>query len=143
MYNHPLGFSLYNLNNRKNKKKILKKAIVFEGEKSPLLYESYFGRENDISVACCGSNLSSYQLKLLLDLGIEEVIIAFDKQFKTKGDLEFKRWTKKLTDIDKKYREYVKISFMFDKNDILRYKSSPIDEGKDKFIKLYEERFSL
>ena len=112
-------------------------------EKSPLLYESYFGRENDISVACCGSNLSSYQLKLLLDLGIEEVIIAFDKQFKTKGDLEFKRWTKKLADIDKKYREYVKISFMFDKNDILRYKSSPIDEGKDKFIKLYEERFSL
>ena len=143
MYNHPLGFSLYNLNNSKNNIKILKKAIVFEGEKSPLLYESYFGRENDISVACCGSNLSSYQLKLLLDLGIEEVIIAFDKQFKTKGDLEFKRWTKKLTDIDKKYREYVKISFMFDKNDILRYKSSPIDEGKDKFIKLYEERFSL
>lgn len=143
MYNHPLGFSLYNLNNSKNNIKILKKAIVFEGEKSPLLYESYFGKENDISVACCGSNLSSYQLKLLLDLGIEEVIIAFDKQFKTKGDLEFKRWTKKLTDIDKKYREYVKISFMFDKNDILRYKSSPIDEGKDKFIKLYEERFSL
>lgn len=143
MYNHPLGFSLYNLNNSKNNIKILKKAIVFEGEKSPLLYESYFGRENDISVACCGSNLSSYQLKLLLDLGIEEVIIAFDKQFKTKGDLEFKRWTKKLADIDKKYREYVKISFMFDKNDILRYKSSPIDEGKDKFIKLYEERFSL
>ena len=91
MYNHPLGFSLYNLNNSKNNIKILKKAIVFEGEKSPLLYESYFGRENDISVACCGSNLSSYQLKLLLDLGIEEVIIAFDKQFKTKGDLEFKR----------------------------------------------------
>ena len=143
MYNHPLGFSLYNLNNSKNNIKILKKAIVFEGEKSPLLYESYFGRENDISVACCGSNLSSYQLKLLLDLGIEEVIIAFDKQFKTKGDLEFKRWKKKLADIDKKYREYVKISFMFDKNDILRYKSSPIDEGKDKFIKLYEERFSL
>lgn len=143
MYNHPLGFSLYNLNNSKNNIKILKKAIVFEGEKSPLLYESYFGRENDISVACCGSNLSSYQLKLLLDLGIEEVVIAFDKQFKTKGDLEFKRWTKKLADIDKKYREYVKISFMFDKNDILRYKSSPIDEGKDKFIKLYEERFSL
>ena len=143
MYNHPLGFSLYNLNNSKNNIKILKKAIVFEGEKSPLLYESYFGKENDISVACCGSNLSSYQLKLLLDLGVEEVIIAFDKQFKTKGDLEFKRWTKKLTDIDKKYREYVKISFMFDKNDILRYKSSPIDEGKDKFIKLYEERFSL
>lgn len=143
MYNHPLGFSLYNLNNSKNNIKILKKAIVFESEKSCLLYSSYFGIENDISVAVCGSNISNYQINLLTKLGVEEVIIAFDKQFKIKGDLEFNRWTKKLTDIDKKYRKYVKISFMFDKNDILQYKSSPIDEGKDKFIKLYEERFSL
>ena len=143
MYNHPLGFSLYNLNNSKNNIKILKKAIVFESEKSCLLYSSYFDIENDISVAVCGSNISNYQINLLTKLGVEEVIIAFDKQFKTKGDLEFNRWTKKLTDIDKKYRKYVKISFMFDKNDILQYKSSPIDEGKDKFIKLYEERFSL
>ena len=35
MYNHPLGFSLYNLNNSKNNIKILEKAIVFErGKKS-------------------------------------------------------------------------------------------------------------
>ena len=112
-------------------------------KKSCLLYSSYFDIENDISVAVCGSNISNYQINLLTKLGVEEVIIAFDKQFKIKGDLEFNRWTKKLTDIDKKYRKYVKISFMFDKNDILQYKSSPIDEGKDKFIKLYEERFSL
>ncbi|MGN1342929.1 MAG: hypothetical protein ACI4VL_07065 [Bacilli bacterium] len=40
----------------------MKKAIVFEGEKSTLLYRSYFGIENDITVACCGSSLSSYQM---------------------------------------------------------------------------------
>lgn len=52
------------------------------GEKSCLLYASYFGMENDISVAVCGSSLSNYQIQLLLDLGIQELIIAFDKQFK-------------------------------------------------------------
>jgi len=57
MYNHPLGFSLYNLNNSKKAISQFQKAIVFEGEKSTLLYASYFGKENDISVACCGSNL--------------------------------------------------------------------------------------
>ena len=51
MYNHPLGFNLYNLNNSKDNIKQMKKAFIFEGEKSCLLYQSYFGIENDLSVA--------------------------------------------------------------------------------------------
>lgn len=115
MYNHPLGFNLYNLNNSKDNIKRTKKVIVFEGEKSPLLFASYFGEENDITVAVCGSSLSSYQVKLLLDLGIEEMIIAFDKQFQELGDKEHLGWVKKLKDINKKYSSYIKISYMFDK----------------------------
>ena len=60
LYNHPLGFNLYNLNNSKMNISLIKKAIVFEGEKSPMLYASYFGLENDISVACCGSTVSAH-----------------------------------------------------------------------------------
>lgn len=143
MYNHPLGFNLYNINfSRRNIEK-MKKAIIFEGEKSPLLYASYFGQDNDITVACCGSSLSMYQVQILLDLGVEEIIIAFDKQFKKLGDDEFKGWVKKLTDINKKYSKYVTISYMFDKEDLLQYKSSPIDEGKEKFLELFDKRFSL
>ena len=88
MYNHPLFSNLYNLNNSKDNIKNIKKAIIFEGEKSCLLYASYFGSENDISVAVCGSSLGSYQVQLLLDLGIEEMIIALDKQFQKIGDEE-------------------------------------------------------
>lgn len=36
MYNHPLGYNLYNLNNSKNNIRIFKKAVVMEGEKSCL-----------------------------------------------------------------------------------------------------------
>jgi DNA primase len=61
-YNHPLGMNLYNLNNSKKNIELIKKAIVFEGEKSCLKYSSYFGIDNDISVACCGSNVSAYQI---------------------------------------------------------------------------------
>lgn len=143
MYNHPLGFNLYNLNNSKNNIKMLKKVIIFEGEKSPLLYASYFGSENDITVACCGSSLSSYQVELLLNLGIDEMIIAFDKQFKEIGDDEWKGWTKKLTQINNKYSSQVKISYLFDKNNLLKYKDSPIDEGKDIFLQLFKERISI
>lgn len=143
MYNHPLGFNLYNLNNSKDNIKIIKKVIVYEGEKSCLLYASYFGEENDISVACCGSSLITYQVKLLLSLGVKEIIVAFDKQFITIGDDEWKRWTKKLIDIHNKYGAYTQISFMFDRWDLLQYKSSPIDEGKDTFMELFKRRIIL
>ena len=143
MYNHPLSFNLYNLNNSKDAISIIQKAIVFEGEKSTLLYASYFGEENDISVACCGSSLISYQVQLLLSLGVKEIVIAFDKQFKKIGDDEWKRWTKKLKAIHTKYSGYVQITFMFDKTDLLGYKDSPIDRGPETFMKLFKERIIL
>ena len=143
MYNHPLGYNLYNLNNSQDNIRTIGKAIVFEAEKSCLLYQSYFGFENDISVACCGSSLSSFQMQMLLDAGAKEVIIAFDRQFQEIGDVEFKRLTKKLTAIDQKYKNEVLISFIFDKKMITGYKASPIDEGKEKFLKLFKERIVL
>lgn len=143
MYNHPLGFNLYNLNNSKDNIKIIKKVIVYEGEKSSLLHASFFGEENDISVAVCGSSLISYQVKLLLSLGVEEIIIAFDKQFKEVGDEEWKRWTKKLKSIHKKYSPYVQISFLFDKWNLLDYKDAPIDKGPDIYLELFKKRIIL
>ena len=143
MYNHPLGFALYNLNFSKENIRTFQKAVVFEGEKSSLLYGSYFGLDNDISVAVCGSNLINHQVDLLLSLGVKEIIVAFDKQFKESGDDEFKRWTQKLTDIHRKYSPKVQISFMFDKWNLLGYKDSPIDQGADTFMKLFKDRIVL
>ena len=120
-----------------------KKVIIFEGEKSPLLYESYFGMENDISVACCGSSLSNYQIQLLLDLKVDEIIIAFDKQFKEIGNEEWKGWTKKLKDIHNKYGSKIQISYIFDKWNLLDYKDSPIDKGKEIFLELFKRRVSI
>ena len=143
LYNHPLGMNLYNLNNSKDNIKLMKKAIIFEGEKSDLLYASYFGLENDISVACCGSSISPYQIQLLLDCGAEEIIIAFDRQFLTIGDNEFTRLKNNLIKIRNKYKRDAMISFIFDKNMITGYKSSPIDCGPQTFLQLFKERIVL
>jgi hypothetical protein len=143
LYNHPLGMNLYNLNNSKDAIKIIKKAIVFEGEKSCLLYQSYFGLDNDISVACCGSSVSAYQIQLLMEAGAEEIVIAFDRQFKEIGDEEFQHLKRNLLKLRSKYKNFVVISFIFDKNMTLDYKSSPIDEGKEKFLQLFKERIVL
>lgn len=143
MYNHPLSFNLYNINMSKDNITNVKTAIVFEGEKSTLLFASYFGQENDISVACCGSSLIAYQVKLLMSLGVKEIVIALDKQFKEVGDAEWKQWTEKLYAIHNKYGAYVQISYLFDKEDLLGYKDSPIDCGKDTFLDLYNRRILL
>ena len=143
LYNHPLGMNLYNFNNSKDKIAIMKKAFIFEGEKSSLLYQSYFGLENDISVACCGSSVSAYQIQMLLDAGAEEIIIAFDRQFQNIGDEEFKHLKTNLMRLRNKYKNFATISFIFDKNMITNYKASPIDEGPEKFLQLFKERIIL
>lgn len=143
MYNHPLRFNLYNLNNSKENIKALKKAIIWEGEKSCLLYASYFGKDNDITVACCGSSLSDYQIQLLLSLGVEEIIIGFDKQFQEPGDKEWIKWTKKLKDLHIRYNKYCQVSFLFDNENLLGYKESPIDKGPEVFMTLYQKRIFL
>ena len=143
MYNHPLGFNLYNINVSKNNIRNIKKVIIFEGEKSPLLYESYFGIENDITVAACGSNLINYQIDMLLSLGVQEIIIGFDRQYEEIGDDTWKKWTKKLIGINKKYCTKVQISFLWDKEHLLDFKDSPIDKGPDVFIELFNNRITI
>lgn len=143
MYNHPLSFNLYNLNISKKNISRMKKAFVFESEKSCLKYASYFGLENDLSVAICGSSFINYQAWLLIQLGVKEIIVGLDKQFQQIGDQEFQKLIKNLQNIHIKYGKYVTISYLFDKGDILGYKDAPIDLGPEKFLQLYKERINL
>ena len=62
LYNHPLGMNLYNLHHSKRNIATMKKAIIFESEKSVLQLQSMVGFDADISVACCGSNVSAFQM---------------------------------------------------------------------------------
>lgn len=143
LYSHPLGMNLYGLNWNKENIKKFKKAVVVEGEKSVLLYSSYFGQENNIAVACCGSNISAYQVEELLSLGVEEMIIALDRQFQQIGDGEFQKLKANLLKLRQRYKNYINISFIFDKNMITQYKDSPLDRGAEIFMKLFKERIVI
>jgi hypothetical protein len=82
-------------------------------------------------------------MELLIDTGAKEVIVAFDKQFQEKGDAEFKHLVKNLKSIHQKYNNYVIVSFIFDKENLLGYKDSPIDCGAETFMKLFKNRIVL
>ena len=74
---------------------------------------------------------------------MEEIIIAFDRQFQEIGDKEFLHLKNNLLKIRAKYKNFLKISFIFDKKMITGYKDSPIDCGPEIFMKLFKERIIL
>lgn len=131
LYNHPLMFNLYGLNFNKEAIKKNKMAVITEGEKSVLLYGSYY--EDNICVATCGSSLHKYQIDLLTQNGAETIILAYDKE--GKDSKEKNLYYKKLIGICKKYSAFCKIGFIYDEKGLLKLKDSPLDRGK----KVYEE----
>lgn len=142
--NHPLAFNLYGLYEAKENICNLRTAIVVESEKSVLQYLSYFGTKSDICVAVCGSSLSKYQFQLLLDCGIQELVIGFDKDFDEIGSEDYNKVVSKLQKIYDKYATYVNISFLFDReNNKLGYKDSPLDKGRDVFLYLFSNRIVI
>lgn len=137
LYNHPLSMNLYHLNKSKENIGRLRTAIVFEGEKSTLKYESWFSH-TDISVACCGQSLSIYQFQLLINCGAKEIIIAFDRE---SSEEDKEKLIKKLYSLDSKYRNYCKISFLYDTSGtLLNYKDAPVDKSKEVFMYLLKNR---
>lgn len=72
---------------------------------------------------------------------MQEIVVAFDRQFQEIGDDEFIRLKRKLISINKKYGNRIKVSVIFDKNMITPYKASPTDKGREIFEKLLSERF--
>ncbi|HBP43998.1 MAG TPA: hypothetical protein DD621_04995 [Clostridiales bacterium] len=143
LYNHPLAFNLYGLNWAKDRIQEMQTAIVVESEKAALAYMTYFGTGNSICVATCGSSLSKYQFKLLKDCGCKEIVIAYDHDFKEYGTEESKRVEEKIAKIGNKYKSYMNISVLFDRENILNYKASPLDQGKDVFLYLFKNRIVL
>lgn len=143
LYTHALGGNLYNLDKSKDNITSSRLAIVFESEKSCLKYRSAVGAENDISVACCGSSLTNRQFQLLKKFGADEIAIAFDKDFTDNTSENFKHVKRNLLGHVKKYNNDITLSLVFDKENALGYKDSPIDRGIDIFAELFRERIRL
>ena len=140
IYSHPLSQFCYGLwENKKNIQKT-QKAIIFEGEKSVLLAEQL---EYNNTVACCGSNISKIQIKQLINCGAKEIIIAFDKEYKNNKDKKCEQYYNKLYQLCNKYKLYCNMSFIFDFENILNEKDSPIDRGIKEYEYLLQKRIKI
>lgn len=162
-YKYPMTFNLYGIYQNKENIKRTKKAIIAESEKSTLISDTFFGEENNITLATCGMNFTKYQRDLLLSLGVVDLIIAYDKQYeldkldyyenislksltieqkmeRKKKINEFNNYIKKLIKIFNLVNGYMNMYVISCWDDRLNYKDSPFDKGKEVFNELYSER---
>lgn len=142
-YRYPIQYNLYGIFQNQDNIRKFKKVILFESEKSVMLYGSYFEQENNIALALCGISLSLYQRDLLLSLDINEVVIALDRQYDL-NDLEnkeFENYRKTILKITRTFSNYTTVSAILDFEGLLGYKDSPIDQGMEIFKVLYKNRF--
>lgn len=138
-YSYPTFQNLYGLYQNKEYIKKVKKVVIFESEKSVLQFESYFPNRN-FSVALCGSNVSKLQVDMLLELGVQEVILALDKEFTMLNTLEANLYREKLERLCRMFSSYVKVSMIWDKDKLLDLKDSPSDKGAKVFVELFKKR---
>lgn len=128
-FRHNLGLNLYGLNKTKYTIHKLRKVLIFEGEKSVLKCQDFYGNDN-FTVACCGSNITNYQRDILLDLDIDEIILGLDKEYHLDNTEESAIYAEKIVKLAKKFIPYVQVYTIWDIDNLLGYKDSPCDKGK-------------
>ncbi|EOU2097138.1 hypothetical protein C0L75_03195 [Clostridium perfringens] len=136
------GTYFYGLNFNKENIRKIKKVILVESEKSVMQGEDIL--THNITLALSSSSLSMVQVKLLKDLGVEEVIIALDKEYHKYDTEEEKIYAMRVRKaIVEKLLPYFSVSIMWDKKDYLDYKDSPTDKGAKVFFSLFKERIRV
>ena len=145
MYNHSLGNNLYGVNMNQECIKRIKKVMLVESEKSVLQSASFFGVENNFTVALCGSvGISNTQRNMLLSLDVNEVIIGFDRQYKEVNDDEYKEWQLHIREkIINPLSPYFKVNVLWDTEGLLGYKQSPTDVSKEVLLKLMKNKIYI
>jgi len=142
-YRHMTGSNLYGINISKDTINKVKKVVLFEGEKSVLALDTFYGGEG-IGVGTSGASLSDHQIHLIDQLDVEEIVIAYDKEFHKIGDKYEKFYADKISNtIINKLKAKYKVSIIWDTKELLDYKDSPTDKGFDIWNDLWYSRIRL
>lgn len=102
-------------------------CVIFEAEKSVLKRDSL---NDPTGLAISGKNLSDEEWRLIMGLKIKEVVIALDKDVDI-NEIRF---------ICEKFYRHIKVSYIYDKWDLLDKKDSPADTSNKIYNFLFKHR---
>lgn len=129
-----------------------KKVIICESEKSVLMMDSMYGKDENICLALMGSKLSDENIKSIIQLAPSEIIIGIDSDFhvidseEDEGfeidSEEYEKFEKKVLKMYDKLKPYCSnITCIYNNLGFKdMYKASPFDLGKERFELLWNNR---
>lgn len=143
LYNHQLGFNLYGIYEHKEAIQKLRRVIIFESEKSVLLSDGFYGKYST-AVATCGSQLNKFQINLLTKkLGVNDIILAYDKEYIKPYSEEGKKYRQRLIDKCIRYRGLANFYYIFDERGLLQQKDAPCDRGQEIYENLLKRKIAI
>lgn len=143
LFNHQLGFNLYGIWEHGKAIERTKRVVIYEGEKSVLKDSAYYGPYS-VAVATCGSQLNRFQINLLVQkLGVNEIILAYDKEYDECFSEKGKEYRKKLINKCEKYRGMADFYYLFDEHNVLDKKDAPCDKGQEQLEFLMKRRIKI
>lgn len=151
-YKFPTSNALYGIWENKNNIQYSGKVVLFESEKSVMQLDSFYDG-NGFGLAVYGSNLSIIHRDMLLQLGVREITICFDKEYckqwyeqewdNTKEQKLMFNYFKKLKKITQMLFSYFTVNIVIDFDDRLELKDSPTDRGKQVFEQLLKDKITI
>lgn len=146
-YRYPTSQIFYGIYQNQEAIRKAKEVVLIEGEKSVMLYDSYYP-ERSVALAMGGSSFSLAHRNTLLELGVERVVICLDKDYhqdkltdKTSEDYKaFRGMVRRLKKMVGLLAPYIQVSIVLCFDDRLGYKDSPLDKGKETYESLLKER---
>lgn len=149
-YKFNVGSTFYGLNYNVQAIQRTKKAVICESEKAVLQGDTFFG-DNNIILGMYGSAMTRTKRDILLEMGVDEVIIAIDfdyeeesysneEQYEPKTDWE--RYEEKVYKIADMFKGWCKVSVIIDYKPKHK-KDCVTDYGKKDFVKFYKNRLII
>lgn len=140
-FNHPLGGNLYGMYCNRHAIRRLRKVMIVESEKGVMQSHTMYG-DNNFTVATCSSNITNMQRDLIIDVDVDELILALDKDFPL-DSLEYERKMKSICRLAQKFVPYMRVYVLEDQDDLLELHDSPTDKGQDVLEELMKNKIEL
>lgn len=136
----PSSACLYGYDQNKAAIEKSRQVVLFESEKSVLKAPSY-NLHNALAVF--GSNISRQHIQLLLELGVNDVVLCMDSDYKQVGDDEFKFFVVKMKKLAAKLKPYFSVSIVYNNQGYDMYKCNMMDIPYEQAMKLWEGRVKI
>lgn len=137
------SLNLYGLYYNRHEIEQVGKIIIFEAEKSVLKIDTFYG-DHSYAVATCGSTLSKTQVAIIKRLHIQEVMLAYDKEYEDAHSFEAEAYKNKLILMLEPLVNYFTCYLVLDgEENLLEMKQSPADKDAETLCKLMKQKLEV